>query len=176
MPYIPDQQSNTGQFVPTTNVWEVSQIGSMDVNSEEFKLLLVRLYQNVNNISIALNAKDAGYYVEQEFNTGQQFFNPTSNNQLDLRGAFRKTVNTGALAAGVNTVAHGLTIGSTWSFTKILGAASNTTAGNYYPLPFASAGGAANIEVRLDNTNIIITNNSGVTFTTSVIILEYLKS
>lgn len=174
MAFIPDQQINTGLYVATTDVWEVSRIMDVDVNSEEFRLLLVRLYQNINNIAIALNLKDSALYVKEEFIDGQQFFSITTNPN-DLRMNFRKVIDMGALAAGVKTIAHGLTITTPWQFTRIYGAATNTTTGNYYPLPFAGAAGN-NIELRLDNTNVIIDNASGVTFEKCYVIVEYLKN
>jgi hypothetical protein len=38
------QNVTSGIFVPTTNVWDVSQIYEIDVTSPQFKELLVRLY------------------------------------------------------------------------------------------------------------------------------------
>ena len=43
--------TSNGAYVVTTNVWDVSQLYSIDVKSPEFQELLVRLYQNVNNIA-----------------------------------------------------------------------------------------------------------------------------
>lgn len=176
MAYIPDQTQNTGLYVPTTNVWDVSEIYQIDINSDQFKELLVRLYQNVNDISLALNNKESAFYYLEEFVTGQQYFNPASNDPLLYRNGFRRTVNTPNVGAGVNTFAHGITIGSTYSFVHIYGALNNTTTGNYYPISFASAGGANNIELRADNTNVVITNNSGLTFLTGSVVLEYVKN
>ena len=170
-----DQQSLTGQFVTTTNVWELGVLQEVKVDSPEFKELLVRLYQNVNNIALSLNQKESGLYLQEEFVNSNVYFNPTSSNQLDLRPVFRKVINFGALGAGANTVAHGLTIATTWSFTQIYATASDTANNRYYPIPWASSGGAANIEIKLDATNIVITNSSGVTFPVCMVVLEYLK-
>lgn len=175
MAYIPDQLINTGSYVPTTNIWDVARIYDIDVNSKEFKELLVRLYQNINNISIALNQKTTGFYLTQEFVSGKLFFNPNSSNQLDLRAGFLIVIDTGSLGAGVNTIPHGLTIGTTWAWARINGAAFNNGTFDIYPLPFAGAAGN-NIEVRANATNIIINNASGITFTTSMVILEYVKN
>jgi hypothetical protein len=172
MAFIIDQQ-NQGSFIPTTGIFEVGRLFEVDVDSPEFKELLARLYQAVNNIANVLNIKDTGYYLESEFTTGALYFNPASDDPNKLRPVFRKVIDMGALAAGVTTVAHGLTIGTTWKFVHIYGAASGTP--NYYPLPFVSAGGATNIEVRVDLTNVIVTNNSGVVFTSSTVVLEYVK-
>jgi len=176
MAYIPDQRINSGLFVPTTNVWEIGLLQSVNVNSPEFKELLVRLYQNVNNIAVSLNLKESGYYIQEEFVTGAQYYNPANSNQLVLRGEFRKTFETGAVGAGVTNIAHGLTIGATWNFTQIWGVLNDNIGNNYYPLPWASAGGATNIELRVTAVNIVITNNSGVNFTDGKVVLEYLKN
>lgn len=173
-PYVPDQQINTGSYIPTTSVFDVSAIYETDITSPEFKELLVRLYQNVNNIAVALNTKDSAYYIQEEFVNGQLFFNPASSNPLDLRGDFRKLINIGALGAGVTNTNHNLAITSTWKFTRIYGTASNTGTLNYYPLPFAGAAGN-NIELRVNGTQVVINNNSGATFTDCYVILEYVK-
>lgn len=172
-PYIPDQQKNTGSFVATTNVWDVSDIYETEIGSPEFKELIVRLYQNVNNIALALNSKDSAFYLTEEFQTGQLWFNQNSSNQLDLRPAFRKVVNFGPIGLGLNApVPHGLTPTNTWKFTKIQGAASDTATLTYFPLPFAGAG---DIQVKVTSTNVVINNGTVSTFTDAYIILEYIK-
>jgi len=176
MSYIPNQRQNTGLFIVSTAVFDVARLYEVDVNSEEFKELLVRLYQNVNNIALALNLKESALYLLEEFNTSAQYFDPATNNQLLLRPQFRSTFNIGAVGAGATTVAHGLTIGSTWIFTDIYGALTDNIGNNYYPLPWASAGGATNIELKVNATNIVITNNSGIAFTSCIVTLEYLKN
>jgi len=97
-------QLGPGLFVPTTNVWDVSEIYSLEGIKPEFKELLVRLYQNINNLSLALNLKDTGYYTEEEFVTGQVFFpNPslssTTQQTPTFRQTFRKVINFVSLAA-----------------------------------------------------------------------------
>ncbi len=176
MAYIPDQQINTGSYIPTTNVWDVGQLYEVSVNSPEFKELLVRLYQNVNNIALALNTKVTGYYIEQEFVSGKLFYNPLAdpNDPLQLRPGFIKTINTGALGAGVTAVNHNIAVTATFQWMFISGAATNTGTLVGYPLPFAGAAGN-NIEVSVTATQVLINNNSGVTFTDSQVTLEYCK-
>ncbi len=174
MAYNPDQQINTGSFVPTTNVWEVQHLLDVDVNSTEFKELMVRLYQNINNIAIVLNAKCSGYYINEEFVNGKLYFNPTSTSPLELRPGFQKTIDTGALGAGVTAVNHGITVTNTLKWMFISGAATNTGTLVGYPITFAGAAGN-NIEVTISATQVIINNNSGVTFTDSQVTLEYVK-
>lgn len=173
--YIPEQLQNTGLYVQTTQVWELAQIANSKDISPDLKELLVRLYQQINNIALALNQKDSALYLNQEFVNSQNYFNLVSTNPLDLRPVFRIVINIGALAAGVTNTAHGLTITNTWKFTRIYGAASNTATSNYYPLPFAGAAGN-NIELRVNAANVVINNNSGVVFTDCYVVLEYLKN
>jgi hypothetical protein len=175
MPYIPDQSTNTGSFVPTTNVWDISRLHDVELGSPEFRELLVRLYQTVNTIALALNTKDSAFYLTEEFTTGQVFFNPTSSSQLDLRPGFRKLINIGALGAGIKNVAHGLAIATTWKLVFINGAASNTATLSYYPLPFVGVA-ANNIEIRVTATDVVINNNSGATFSDAYVILEFVKN
>lgn len=167
MPYIDGQQQETGDFVPTTQIYEIQE---GDVTQ-----LLVRLYQTVNNMAVVINRKVTGLNLLEEFVTGSLFFNPTSTNPLDLRPGYHKVFDIEPLGAGVTTIAHGITIDAAWKLIRITGGASDNVGFNYYPLPFTSAAGATNIEVKLNATNLVITNNSGVAFTSAIVIVEYLK-
>jgi len=178
-----NSQANPGAFVPTTSVWDVQQIQSIDVNSPEFKELLVRLYQNINNIVLALNIKDSGYYSLQEFLNGQIFFpnpilNSTTSKSPIQRQVFRKIINFGALPNTTSkSIAHGINITSGYSFTRIYGAATNNTQTSFIPLPFASPIAAENIKLEITNTNVIITTGTNrSSYSTSYIIVEYIKS
>lgn len=175
---------NTGLFIPTTNVWDVSQVYSTDITSPQFKELLVRLYQNVNAIALAVNLKDSGYYVQEEFVNGQVFFpNPTiattTSQQLVGRQVYRKVINFGALPnAGTTSVAHDIpfNVNSTITFTRIYGASTDTTNFVAIPLPYASSTAANNVELSATTTNVVITTGiNRSSFDTTYVILEYIK-
>lgn len=178
MAFIPNETENVGLYIPTTNVWDVSELYSVDVTSPEFKELLVRLYQNINNISIAVNLKDSGYYVDQEFVNGQQFFNPTPNTTADYRADFRKLIDFGTLPnAGTKSVPHGITVDANTTWTRIYGAATDPVNLIGLPLPYASPTDANEIELYVDATNVnVITGSNRTAFTRCYIILEYLKN
>ena len=175
----------SGAFVPTTNVWDVSQLYEIDVNSEAFKELLVRLYQNLNNISLVLNLKDTGYYLNQEFVNGQLYFpntnlNSSTEQTSEFRQVWRLVINFGALpdftGSPTKSVPHGLTITPGVTFTRIYATASNTTGFEYIPIPYASPTAANSIEINVDATNVnIITGSNRSNFTICYVILEYLK-
>lgn len=175
-------QLNPGMFVPTTDVWDVSQIYQIEDLSPELQELLVRLYQNLNNMSLALNLKDTGYYSLQEFLNSQAFFpDPTLSSTTSAapvyRQAFRTTVNFGALPnTGTKSVAHGIAIMGTYSFTRIYAAASDQIGMNYIPIPYASPTDTNNIELSVDATNVTITTGSDRSaFLITYVILEYIK-
>ena len=170
--------------VPTTNIWDVSQVYSTNFDSpDQIQELFVRLYQNLNNISLSLNARDAGYYDTMEFLNSQVFFpNPALNSSTattpSYRSVFRKVINFGILAnAGVKSVAHGIVCSAATSFTRIYGAASDPVGFNYIPLPYASPTLANNISIDVDATNVTITTGSNRTaFTITYVVLEYLQT
>ena len=170
---------NAGAFLPTTSVWDIDEIKNADVNSKEFKDVLVRLYQNLNNIALSVNIRDAGYYDQTEFINGQLFFpDPslvsTSSQTPEYRQVFRKVVNFGALPnSSAKSVAHDLTINANVSFTRIYGAASDPIGFKYIPLPYAGSG---QISIDIDSTNVTVTTTSArSSYTTTYIVLEYLK-
>lgn len=180
MAFIPDQQINTGQFLPTTTVFDVARLYEIEVTSPEFKELLVRLYQSVNNIALSTNIKDTGYYINEEFVTGQVYFNPTAPNPSDpstLRSVFRKVINFGALPnTATKIVAHNIPFTSTYKITRFYGAASDTTGLNYIPIPYAALVLNENIELRADANNVYVTTGINRTnFNECYIVIEYVK-
>jgi len=172
MAYIPNQQINTGSYVPTTNIWDVGRLYEVDVNSDEFKELLVRLYQNINNIALVLNTKVTGYNINQEFLSGKLFYDPANVNTF--RNGYLKTVNTGPLGAGVTSIDHNIPVTALYQWMFISGAATDTVTLVGYPIPYADAAGN-NIQVSVTATQVVINNNSGITFTDSQVTLEYCK-
>lgn len=173
----------SGSFVPTTNVWDVAELYSMNVNSPEFKELLVRLYQNINLISLVLNTKDSGFYFTEEFVTGKIYFpNPTltsaTSTSPDPRQSIRKVVIFGALPnTASKSVAHGITVNATTRFVVKQGEASDTTGFSYISVPFASPVLADNISMVVDATNITITTGSNRSnFDDTLVFLEWLQN
>lgn len=173
-------QENAGLFVPTTNIWDVASLKDIDVTKPEFKELLIRLYQNINNITLALNLKDSAYYVQQEFVNGQAFFaNPnTINFENNPRQVYRMVINCGSLpdTATIN-IAHNINPMSSYTFTRVYGCSSDQTSLSYLPLPYSSSISIAdNIELNVDSTYVNITTGSDrSSYVTTYVILEYLK-
>lgn len=168
-----NELQNTGSFVSSTQLFDAGQFYGVDVNTRNFKDLLVLMHQQIGQMAVVLNTKTTGYYLEEIFNTGNQWFNPNLTDPLQLRPHFRRVVNMGALNPN-STQPHGITVTADTKFTYIGGAASDNVGSNYVPLPHAN-GGATDIIVTVNATNVVVTNNSGIAFTSAYVVLEYLE-
>lgn len=174
--------TNYGAFVPTTQVWDTTEIQNIDVTKPEFKELLVRLYQNLNTMALNLNIKESAFYTDQEFVTGQQFppssVDSKSQSSINQRQSYRKMINFGALPnSATKTVAHDININTGFSFTRIYGTSSDKTGLIFIPLPYSSSVLANNIELWVDSTNVNISTSADYSaYTVTYIVLEYLKS
>lgn len=172
------QGEDAGAFVPTTFVWDAGELQDIDVKSEKFKELLVRLYQNLNLMQLNLNIKDSAYYDTNEFVNGQ-LFPPSSStpssetSAINRRQVFRKMIDFGALPnTGTKNVAHGIDITTGFSFTRIYGCASDTTNLLYTPIPNANS----DIRITLTATNVVLTTSANYSsYDTTYVVLEYLK-
>lgn len=166
MAFIPTQQQDTGSNIPTTQVWNTEEIFSKKFD-EKFEELFVRMYQNLGAMADAINKKEFGFYLNQVLVNGKVFYNPAVTAQVDaesqLRPNYRTVVNFPSVQMGLNTQAHGLTIGSTWQFTDIHGVANSYTNHVYYPLLYGDSA-TTGLLLSLDATNVYITNNTAITF------------
>ena len=168
-------QNISGAFVPTTFILDVAKIQEVNVNSEEFKELLVRLYQNLNRMSLVLNVKESAYYALNQFVPGQLFFPDTTAGSLvqqNYRSTTRLVINFGALpSSGVKPVAHNININSAVTFTRIYATASDTTGFNYIPIP------SVNATIAVDATHVTITTTANLSnYNITYVIVEFLTS
>jgi len=170
------QGPNTGAFVPTTFVWDAGELQDIDVNSEKFKEILIRLYQNLNLMQLNLNIKDSAFYDQSEFVNGQSFWPsaavPSSQSDaVNRRQVFRKVINFGALPnTATKNVAHDIDITTGFSFTRIYGCASDTNNRVYRPIP------NTNITLSVTATNVVVTTAANFSsYDTTYVVLEYLK-
>jgi len=167
---------DVGAFIPTTFIWDVSEIERTDVSSDRFKELLVRLYQNINLIQATLNIKDSALYDTEEFVSGQTFFpgpdaGSNSGDASNRRQVYRKVIDFGALPnSATKSVAHEIDITSGYSFTRLYGAASDQSGLNFLAIPNSS------ITLSVDATNVNITTAAALSaYAITYVTLEYLK-
>lgn len=179
---ISDQQMLSGSFVPTTNVWDVQSLQDIDVTSPDFKELMIRLYQNINKISLVLNTKETGYYTLTPYTCGQLFFpnrdpSVAGNSSVAFRQPLRLLIDFGALPnAATKSVTHGIVVSSSTIWTRVYGTATDPIGLTGIDIGHASPVLANNIEITVDATNVNITTGSNRTnYTTCYVILEYIQ-
>lgn len=168
-------QLDPGAYVSTTEILDPSLIQSLEV-SDEFKEFLNKLTRVLNDMRILLDLKETGYYTLTEFVNSQSFFpNPALSSLTAAapiyRNVFRKVINFGALPnASSASRAHGIPVNAPYTFTRMYGCASN---------PGLSFVAIPNQDIKLtaDATNVTVTTSSAyVGYTTTYLILEYIKS
>ena len=177
---------NVGQFLPTTYEFDIGELTDMEVNSYEFKELIIRLYQNINSIILSVNNKETGYYSLTQFVTGKLWYpNPALNSTTPqtpiLRQAYRIVVPFGPLTNNsTKSVPHGLIVTPTFRMKIIDCVANRPIVYSAVPIPYASTLQPVpeNIEIYIDATNINISTISVVTdwtqYTDVDVILEYI--
>lgn len=162
-----DNNYRQGTALPTTYVYDVDEI---DVESEGFKELIVRLQEDTNSIILALNRKIDGSHFQTVFNTGAVLFAPTnvSNTNDNMRAIFTTTVPFGALPnTSIKSVPHNIPApvlsAGLWS---LVGWQVSATKPNTISVPvpgFDPADITKPINVWFDKTNVNIQTTSDMT-------------
>lgn len=141
-----------GSYIASSNVLDIQNLDKIkSLDSPEFKVFLSRLRNILNNISTSTNSKISGYYPLTESVTGKKLFPDPSIAATDkppYRDIYLTAINFGALPNNTTkSVAHGLTIGSTWSAVGIYGAATDQTGTSWIPIPYAGTTGTGTATV-----------------------------
>lgn len=175
-------RTEVGSYIATTQVWDVSELYSTEVTSPKFKELLIRLYQQVGNIAMAINGKDTGIYDTSEFVCGQTFFpnpNPIAGQPNKERQVYRKVINYGTLPnAGTLGIPHNIDVGvAGFTITRLYGAATDPTHRLYFPLPYVANSKDEPIALWATATDVYTDTyaTDRTDFTITYIVIEYLK-
>ncbi len=148
--------------------------------NDDFRL---QLRKYLNNISIALNAKQNGFYLEEETPTAGLFIpiaTPNSSANVKFRPIFRTVVDFGALPNNTTkTVPHGITTTEDYSIVKLQGGATEpgvSTINSALPLPMDGIPNNERVSLEIDATNVIIrTAMNRTNYTRTFIVIEYIK-
>lgn len=173
---------DVGSFVPTTQIYDIGLVRTLDVNSDMFSDFLVTLTQSINNICWVINTKRSGYYVTTEFVNGDIYYpNPALNSSTPQLPTFRQCFNIVVICGplpntGIKTVAHNIpNIDVNFSFKQIYGTANDHIAFMYRPIPYVNVAGQI-ISLDVDANNVIIeTNFDGTAYTDVEVVLKYIK-
>ena len=131
------------------------------------------LVEQLKKISNAVNLREIGWLLDEEYLTGQQFI-PTSamvsnlsSTSQQFRSVLRKVVDCSPLVIGVNTFAHGINFDVNFTLMQLYAAATNSTLFLAEPIP----NGADTIS--MDATNIII--NSTAAYDRCFAVVSYIQ-
>ena len=103
--------------------------------------------------------------------------NSTTAQSPSMRQVYRLVVNFGALPnATTKSVAHGLTITSGYSLTRLYAASTKNDQSSFLPIPYASPTLNQNILLNMDATNVNITTAIDYSaYTITYVIIEIIK-
>ena len=130
---------------------------------EEGRMFLVEQLKKISN---AVNAREIGYYLDEELLSGKQFISsPNVTPPEQFRSVFRKVVLTQPLVVGMNTFAHGITFDVNFTLIQLWASATNSTTfiADTFSYP----------EIRMNATDIIIT--SPAAYDRCLTVIEYIK-
>ena len=171
---MPGESIRQGVFLPTTVNFELGLLQDVDLNSPQFRELLVRLYQYVNQISLVVNQKTSCYFDTTAFVDGNLFFpnpnTPVANTPI-YRNEIRKVIQLPDGLPNTTTImiAHGIPVTTAWTWVGAYGAATDTSNGYGYFIPNNG------VTVYVDNTYVYITTSSDLSaYNYGLIVLMYL--
>lgn len=130
---------------------------------EDARPFIVEQFRKVSN---GVNAREIGYFLEEELLSGKQFIPVDGLSPPDqFRQVFRKVIDCSPLVAGANSFAHGITFDVNFTLTDLWVAATDSVGFTAINMVYS--------EVDMDATNINI--NSPGAYDRAFANIEFLK-
>jgi len=127
-----------------------SYIPVYDAVPEKWEEARAFVVEQLKKLSEGTNVREIGWLLEEKLLTGKQFI-PVQTDPLVYREVFRKVVTfSGGLAAGANSVAHGITFDVNFTLIDLWVSATNSITFNAVTL--------SDDNVTMDATNINVTS------------------
>lgn len=153
-----------------------------DAVPEDWEKARPFLVEQLKAISNAVNAREIGFFLDEELLSGKQFIpsinNPTGEQQ-QFRSVLRKVIDFGTLPnTTTKSVPHGITVDSNFTLVCLYGAATDPVRLVSFPIPFVEVKVPAllGIQLEMNATNVQITTGSDRTnFTRCFITIEYMQ-
>lgn len=139
-----------------------SYVPVYDVVPEQWEEARPFLVEQLKKISNAVNIREIGWYLNEEVLSGKQFI-PVSPPTSQYRSILRKTFEKAPVTLGINTVAHGINITSSFTLVNLYVAVTGSTTLTGQTVP----------SVSYTSSNIIFSTTS--TWTRAVIVIEYMQ-
>jgi hypothetical protein len=143
-------------------------------NWEQGREFLVEQLKRISNV---VNAREIGWFLDEEVLTGKQFFPTTNTPQGQYRSIFRKVIDFGALPnVTTKNVAHGVTVDSNFSLIDMWIAATDPVNLVGFSLKYWSQDATEDIVLNYDATNVNVTTLSNYSaYSRSYVIMEYIQ-
>ena len=125
-----------------------------DVVPEKWEDARQFLIETLKKITNSLNAKEIGFYLDQELLNGRAFIpgiTAAGDNPGQFRQMLRIVVNCSPLVPGVNNFAHGITIDANFTLMELYAAATNRVTLVSEPIPNGTD------TISLTSTDVVIT-------------------
>lgn len=155
---IPLDSQNFEAFVPVYD--------AVPETWEEGRQFLV---EHLKKISNAVNIREIGWLLDEEYLCGQQFIPGIgiTGTSEQFRSVLRKVINCGPLVIGANTFAHNIVFDANFTLMQLYGAATNSGTLVAVPLPNALD------NLSMDATNINITSTAA--FDRCFVVVSYIQ-
>lgn len=171
---------STNNFEPNPFTFQPDIFLFPEQYNDDFRL---QLRKYLNDIAVALNVKENGFYVEDEIPTAGLFiptFSTTTSANTKFRPMFRTVVDFGALPNnGTKTVPHGITTTQDYSIIKLQGGATEpgvSTINSALAIPMDGIPNNERVSLEIDATDVIIkTSMDRSNYTRTFIVIEYIK-
>ena len=83
------------------------------------------LIEQLKKITNTVNIREIGWYLDEELLSGGQFI-PAATNSQQYRSIYRKVIDMGAVIAGANSKAHGLTFDKNFTLMNLYVSATDS--------------------------------------------------
>lgn len=153
---------------PTSQNFE-SYVPVYDVVPENWQEARQFLVEHLKKISNAINIREIGWLLDEEYLSGQQFIpgvNTTGSSQ-QFRSVLRRVVDCSPLVVGANAFPHNIVFDVNFTLMQLYGAATDSVGFTAVPLPNATD------TLSMDATNINI--NSTGAYDRCFVVVSYIQ-
>jgi hypothetical protein len=146
-----------------------------DVVPEEWEYARQFIIEQLKKITNSLNAKEIGFFLDEELVSGKLFI-PGATNPQAFRTVLRTVINFGALPnTGSKSVAHNVTVDGNFTLVSMWLSATDPIGLVGFSLAYWSIG-ASDIALSYNSTDVVVSTSSNYSaYTRSYVIMEYIQ-
>lgn len=150
-----------------------------DVVPEKWEDARAFIIEQMKKISIAVNIREIGWFLDEELLSGKAFIpgTNTGGSSQQYRQVLRKVIDFGTLPnAGTKSVQHGIIFDDNFTLIQMFASATNPTTHFALPIPYVEQTPGQSIQIYMDATNInIVTAFNFSGYTRCFVVVEYMQ-